>query len=144
MTQAEAPVVVTSPRSYNDKQLDIIARSVYYDTLTFTRALLKEANPDTEKMLAAAAALDAAACGFEPVDDDDETNSDTPSEMRKRSPHNDDLLNELSRDVFVTCIQRVQNYVQGSLTMNTEKLDAYARVADAAASGFKEDSLDDD
>lgn len=143
MTQTAAPNVAPGPRTYNDKELDTISRSVFYDTLKFTQTLLKEANPDNEKMLAAAASLDASACGFAPTDENEEE-SETPSAMRKPSPYNDHLLNELARDVFVTCIQRVQNYVQGSLTMNTDKMLAYARVADAAASGFKEDGEDDE
>ncbi len=135
-----APNVAPPQQTFNDNQLDTISRSVFHDTIKFCQTLLKEENPDTEKMMAAAASLDAAACGFGPVDLEDAE----AAEKAAASPFNDDLLNEMSRAVFVKCIQRVQNYVQGSLTMNTDKMLAYARLADAAASGFKEDGDDDE
>jgi hypothetical protein len=132
---------MNSARSYNDAQLDTISRSVYYDTCKFALEKLKLPDCDDEMLQAIAAALDAAACGFDEVNEDDL--SDIPAGMRQATPYNDDLLNEMSRDLYVQCIQRVQNYVQGSLTMNVDKMNAYARVADAAASGFREDDVED-
>lgn len=128
--------------SYNDAKLDTLSRSVYYDVAEAALTHLRGHAHDDETLLAYAVALDAAACGFK--DDDEESDADIPAGLRQPSPYNDDLLNEKSRSVFVECMTHVQQYIKGDKPMNTDRLHAYARLADAAACGFKEDEEGDD
>jgi hypothetical protein len=130
-----------APRSYNDKQLDTIARSVFYDTLKYTEAYLKEPTVEADRLTALAAALDGAVCGF---DTSEEHGEELSAAARKASPYNDDLLNEIARGVYVTCIEAVQGIVKGTAVMNSEKLEAFGRLADACANGFNPDEEDDE
>jgi len=129
-------------RSYNDRQLDTISRSVYFKTAEFATAYLKRDSViDPEMLHALAASLEAAACGFE---DAEELDPDVPAGMRQTTPYNDDLLNEMSRTIYVECVQKVQAFMNLTLTLNVELLHGYARLADAAAAGFHEDEEDDE
>lgn len=124
--------------TYNDAQLDGLARAVYYDT---AKAALVVFNPsgssDPELIHAYAHALDAASCGFDTASDDDD--EDLPPGMKQSSPYNDDLLNEISRQIYVQALDKVRDYVTGKQAMNVDKMQAYAHLADAAASAFQED-----
>lgn len=123
-------------RSYNDKQLDTIARSVFYNTLKLVQRELAKESINDDVIIACAVTLEAASAGFDTAEPD----ALEPAEMLKASPYNDDLLNEVSRSIYVTAMTEIQKYAMGDSPMNTDRMHAYARIADAAASGFAPDS----
>jgi len=128
--------MLTKAMTYNDKKLDEISRSTFYMTIKAALAKFKESSVDEELLHAYAATLEAAACGFDDPNDDD---PDVPAGMRQTTPYNDDLLNEMARDLYVQALTRVQDFIQGKTPLNIDKMNAYARIADAAACAFHED-----
>jgi hypothetical protein len=53
--------------------------------------------------------------------------------------YNDARLDLLSREVFHKAMEQARDMLEGKTTMNPEKLQAIASVADAAACGFDSD-----
>lgn len=64
---------MANPQTFNDDQLNEIAREVFYKSMTKLRGILDGTDQGTsERIHALAAAADAAACGFKDSDDEEE------------------------------------------------------------------------
>ncbi len=131
---------MNGPATYSDSKLDTIARAAFYNILRVIRKELSGNQFRIELIESYAFAANAASCGFHPesegerstlyaVDDDEPTR---PASL------NDDMLDQIGREVFMLAAARVNDLVAKE-AHQPEMIHALAQIMDAAACGFKDE-----